>query len=98
MEAEEIVIRTITNRPELITLRVNRTTGFQWYVAQCDQGLECSELPYQVRGSALGAGGEQRFQIVSRTPGTFLLRLQLKRAWETQSKEVRIYRIESMRG
>jgi len=90
---DEYVLKTRVAHPVTISLPVNKTAGFSWEIDFCDPALECRELPYRRHLGGLGAGGTQRFEVSVPRTGEFLIRLQLKRSWETKVKEVRTYRV-----
>jgi len=90
---ENYTLRTRTGHPVVISLPVNRTTGFSWEIELCSPQLKCRELPYRQHAGGLGAGGVQRFEIGSAQTGEFVIRFKLKRPWETKVRETRSYRI-----
>lgn len=88
MEAEAGAVVTIS-------LPSNPTTGFSWQVEFTDPALTYRELPYRARGGGLGAGGTQRFEVTPARPGNFVMRLELRRPWDREAKEVRTYHIDA---
>jgi len=78
-----------------ISLPSNPTTGFSWQVESTDPALTYRELPYRARGGALGAGGTQRFEVTPARSGSFVMRLELRRPWDREPKEVRTYHIDA---
>lgn len=94
MPAEEKrVLETKADHPVIISLPVNKTTGFSWEIDLCDPMLKCQQLPYRRHLGGLGAGGTQRFKLAAPQTGEFEIRFQLKRLWETKVREMRTYRI-----
>ncbi|UCG83156.1 MAG: protease inhibitor I42 family protein [Dehalococcoidia bacterium] len=90
---EERVLKAKVDHPVIITLPVNKTTGFSWEIDSCDPMLKCQQLTYRRHLGGLGAGGTQRFELTALQAGEFEIRFQLKRLWETKAREVRTYRI-----
>lgn len=89
----EKTIRGTVDRPILISLPANLTTGFSWEMDFCDPSVECKKLPYLRHRGGLGAGGIQRFEVKVPEAGEFVIRFQLKRPWESKARKVREYRI-----
>lgn len=90
---EEYILKGKVGHPLVISLPANPTTGFSWEIERCSPKLKCRELPYRQYGGGLGAGGVQRFKVESLHTGAFVIRLRLKRPWETRVREMRTYRI-----
>lgn len=90
---EEQILKAKVGESLVISIPANPTTGYMWEIEFCDSRLEFSKLPYHRLSGKIGGGGVQEFKITARQAGDFEIRFILKRPWETEAKEIRIYRI-----
>ncbi len=66
----------------VVRLQENATTGFRWRLASPPGGLEPTGDDYQA-GDVPGAGGVRRFTLRAAGPGSYRVRAELRRSWET---------------
>ena len=94
-EKKDLIIETAVGESMDISIPANPTTGYMWEIEFCDSRLECFELSYRRTSHKIGGGGIQRFEVTAQEAGDFSVRFRLKRPWETEAKEVRIYKISA---
>lgn len=77
-------------------LAENPTTGYQWSIDEIGPGLEVVHDAFHLAGTPLvpGAGGvhEWRFRIAA--PGSYRLRLRLRREWEDDSAAISRFAVD----
>jgi inhibitor of cysteine peptidase len=72
-----------------IELFENPTTGYRWHlVPPADAGLRVLEDSFGASQDKRGAGGVRHWMFSADHPAVVKLRIELKRAWETQAAEV----------
>ena len=66
-----------------LRLRENASTGHRWSFEELDEAvLEASEGEFAGPTQAVGSGGEVRWILHARAPGTAPVKLKLWRRWE----------------
>ncbi|MGW1786104.1 protease inhibitor I42 family protein [Streptomyces sp. NPDC002143] len=80
----------------VVQLPRNATTGYSWSVQRVDGALEVTGDAYELFGQpSPGAGGRQVVRIRAAAAGEGLVRLVLKRPWESAVLERRDVRISA---
>lgn len=69
---------------ETVALRLpdNPSTGYAWEVRADPALVEVVDLGYRPVSTLVGGGGETRWSITARAPGTARIRLARRRPWE----------------
>ncbi|GAA2295129.1 hypothetical protein GCM10010234_41180 [Streptomyces hawaiiensis] len=78
----------------VVELPENATTGYLWSVQHIDGGLEVTSDEYRAPGQVLpGAGGQRVVRVRPTAAGEGLVRLVLKRPWESAVQDQHSVRI-----
>jgi len=71
----------------VLELAENPTTGYRWQVPPDAQAVLISEEYLPPVSSAAGAGGKRILKLRVAVAGEHVIRLQLRREWETAAQE-----------
>jgi len=91
---EADVVHALTGEIE-VSLDESPTTGYRWVLLEAPKevvSLGDTFVP-SAQTPVPGGGGKKIFRFKIATAGTFLLRFQLKRSWETNPAQVRTIRL-----
>jgi len=87
----------LTNGQTLaIALDSNPTTGYGWYVVECDESIlrQQGEPKYKAESRRVGAGGTETLRFQAAAPGQTILVLGYLRPWEKDVDPIKSYRVE----
>lgn len=82
LDAGKTIEARVGDRIEL-RLRENASTGYRWSFEDLDETiLQASEGAFTASTEAVGSGGDVRWILQARAPGTAQVKLKLWRRWE----------------
>jgi inhibitor of cysteine peptidase len=82
LDAGKTIEARVGDRIEL-RLRENASTGHRWSFDDLDETvLQASEGAFTASTEAIGSGGDVRWILQARAPGTAQVKLKLWRRWE----------------
>lgn len=88
-----MAIRTSAGGTFVIEVDANPTTGYLWEL-DLPQGLELVEQRLEPPATtAMGAGGKETYTLRADRPGEYVVRLKLRRPWESQPIETRNFAV-----
>jgi predicted secreted protein len=76
---------------ERLVVRVEdiSTTGYRWHLDRPEGPVLAYEGSSLVAGAAPGGAGERRFAFAAASPGRAVIRLRLRRGWESEAAPLR---------
>ncbi|MEB3334177.1 MAG: protease inhibitor I42 family protein, partial [Cyanobacteriota bacterium] len=74
-----------------LRLPENPTTGYRWTLVAPPSSVAVVEDTYTSAGSMPGSGGERRWVLQAKTPGTAALQFKRWREWEGEASVVERY-------
>lgn len=81
--SEEIPVRVVqAGKKFTIDLEAIPGAGFMWEIIEPPEQIEVVRQAVVSTSKEIGGSSTQRFSLVARQPGNYLLRFGLKRRWE----------------
>ncbi len=77
----------------VIELVANPTTGYEWQPDFDPAALKLAGREFVRSGSAMGAGGVERFRFESLAAGATRLSFTYKRGWESTSRDQAVFQV-----
>lgn len=87
-----MAIRTSPGKSFVIEVAGNPTTGYLWE-PDLPPGLELVEHRLEPDTTAIGAAGKDRFTLRAARAGEYVVKLQLRRPWESRAIDTRTYTV-----
>jgi len=74
---------------DILTLRLpeNPSTGYRWEV-EVGSVVEVVSDSFALEGDGIGAGGEREFVFCIRQPGSDIIKMMLRRSWESETAAI----------
>jgi inhibitor of cysteine peptidase len=89
-------VETAAGSRVLVRLPENPSTGYRWQLEPFKGDavrLESDDYQHMPSASVPGAGGVRIFTFLAQSPGTVLLRLRLKRPWESKAADAKTFEV-----
>jgi predicted secreted protein len=82
MEAK--TVHALTSQSFDVLLEENATSGYRWRPSELPSDIELLEdVSLLSPGGRIGGGGQRRFTLRAKRPGTFVVWFELRREWES---------------
>ena len=84
---------TRVGEPFTIRLQALATAGFEWQAGFDPQAIELVDRRVEAPAGGVGGAGEEVLTFKALRPGRATITLDLRRSWEKDARESRVYEI-----